>query len=455
MSEDNQSIIPASQSIFRRLGLVAPGLTLAALSLPLVVYLPEYYSSTLGMDLALVGTIFMLVRLFDIGFDPIFGGFMDRTVTRFGRYRPWVLLASPMIMIAIGMLFFATGETSSIFLFGWLALAYIGYSVLSLSQLSLISNVSTGYDERSVVYGWWQGAFFIGVIGVMLMPKLLALAGVVTPSGRMASMAWMIIAITPLTAIAAFFAVKEQPARKADRERNMKDYFALMKNPNVQRVLACEALMGVAGGATSALLIFFFTRVKGLDHADTGLLFIAYFIVGFAATPIWTKLAQRMEKHRALAAACLVYCFFLITVLLAPKGNFPALLITQALLGISYGAASMLPRSMIADINDEVKLESGADQNGLLYALLIGTWKIGQAVCVGVMFWALALFGFDPKEGSSNPDSAMLGLILLFVAFPIILKIAAAIVAWRYPLTAARHAEIRQQLDEREAAEAS
>src|SRR3546814_4933273 len=59
----------------------------------------------------------------------------------------------------------------------WLVLAYAGWSILSLSQLALASNVSPDYNERSRIYGWWQVAFFIGMIGAMLLPKLVQMQG--------------------------------------------------------------------------------------------------------------------------------------------------------------------------------------------------------------------------------------------------------------------------------------
>src|SRR3546814_19871596 len=81
--------------------LAAPGVPLSALSLPLVIYLPEFYAAELGLGLAPVGTIFMPVRLLDIGFDPVIGAAMARPRTRIGRYRPWLQLGTPMIMAAV------------------------------------------------------------------------------------------------------------------------------------------------------------------------------------------------------------------------------------------------------------------------------------------------------------------------------------------------------------------
>lgn len=429
------------------LALAGPSIPLAALSLPMVVYLPAFYTGTLGLDLAAVGSVFMLVRLIDIAFDPFIGGVMDRMKTRFGRYRPWLVIAAPLIMLSIGMLFMAQKGVGTAYLTFWLLAAYAGWSIMSLAQLALAANVSPDYHERSRIYGWWQIAFSIGMIGAMLMPKIVSLFGISGQAQSMAAMAWLVIVLAPLMAAITVLTVRERPVAVTRTGGGMREYFELMRNRTVQKLLACEALLGLAGGATSTLALFFFTRTKGLDAADLGLLFIVHAILGLVSTPLWSGLAIRIGKHRALGFASIAYAFGQFAMLFAPAGNIILLLACQAIVGVAYGAASLLPRAMIADISDEERLRTGQERTGLLYALLIGVWKIGQAVSVGIMFWALALFSFNPAPDAANTASAVLGLQILYIGLPILLCLGAAWIAFRYPLTAERHAEIRLELE--------
>lgn len=103
--------------------LAARSIALSALSLPLVVHLPSYYTGSLHLDLGIVGAVFMIVRIIDIGFDPLLGGWMDKTQTRFGRYRPWIAASAPMIMAGILMLFTASPGVSPVYLAIWLLIA--------------------------------------------------------------------------------------------------------------------------------------------------------------------------------------------------------------------------------------------------------------------------------------------------------------------------------------------
>src|SRR5579872_1385987 len=91
----------------RTLALFAgPALALAGVGLPLTALLPTYYVSQLGLTLSAVGVAFMAVRLVDIGLDPVLGLLMDRTRTRFGRFRPWLAAGTPLMMLSVVWLFF-------------------------------------------------------------------------------------------------------------------------------------------------------------------------------------------------------------------------------------------------------------------------------------------------------------------------------------------------------------
>ena len=89
---------------------------LAVIGLPVAVYLPPFYSGTLGLDLAAVGFILMLARISDVFTDPLIGRLSDRTRSRFGRRRPWVLAGVPVMMLSAYMLFLPSGEVSNLYL---------------------------------------------------------------------------------------------------------------------------------------------------------------------------------------------------------------------------------------------------------------------------------------------------------------------------------------------------
>src|ERR1700722_13456270 len=87
--------------------LASPALPMAAMTLPLTIFLPAFYATTIAINLAVVGIVFTVVRLADLIFDPLIGGFMDRTQSPWGRFKPWLAAGGPIVMIGAAILFLA------------------------------------------------------------------------------------------------------------------------------------------------------------------------------------------------------------------------------------------------------------------------------------------------------------------------------------------------------------
>jgi GPH family glycoside/pentoside/hexuronide:cation symporter len=425
----------------------APCLGLAGIGLPLTVYLPSFYSSQLGLDLSAVGVAFMVVRLLDIGLDPTLGVLMDRTRTRFGRFRPWLAGGVPILMAAAGLLFFAQPGVTAAYLGLGLALAYGGWSICVLAQTSWGALLSPQYNERSRIYGWWQLFNLIGMLCILTLPIA---AGKFFPGAAsgIRAMGLYLIVVLPVSTALALFSVKEPQPLKDAAKATYADWFRLFRSAAVRRLLLADLLIGLAYGMDGALFLFFFTKAKGftLAFADVGLLL--YFIGGLIGGPLWTALSRRTSKHMALACASFASIAGLIVLYVIPNGHMMWGAIASVISGLPYAAANQISRAMMADAADEERLTSGSDHTGLLYAILTGNFKIGAALAVGVTFVGLdRLAGFDAASDHNSP-TAILGLHAFFLGVPGVLFVLAALLLIRYPLTRRRHDEIRQALEQ-------
>lgn len=439
---------PDRRSNWTLAALAAPCLPLAGLGLPLVVYLPEYYTSELGLSLTAVGAAFGAVRLLDMAFDPYIGGVMDRTRSRFGRFKLWFAIGAPILMLAAWMLFMAKPGISALYLWAWLLVVYAGVSIASLSHLSWAAVLSPNYDQRSRIYGWWQAGNVVGMILVLTLPALLPLVGVKGHVQGVQAMGWFIVILLPLTVGLAVWKVPEAQVVTAKTKSGFKEYAALFKRPTVVRILLADLLIGTGPSITGALFFFFFERVKGFDKGEASLLLLIYFIGGLAGAPVWTWMSYKISKHGALAISSVIYAVMTMCALLIPQGSMPIAALLMFLIGVPYAAGAFLLRAMMADIGDEERLESGVDRTGLLYAILSGTVKIGSAAAVFVTFPVLQAMGFDPT--AKGVDTGLDGLSVLFSAVPAAMAMVAAYIVWKFPLTAERHAEIRAALAARD-----
>ncbi len=427
-----------------------PCLPMAGLNLPLVVYLPEYYASELGLSLAAVGATFLMVRLLDIGFDPFIGGVMDATRSPIGRFKFWFLISVPLMVASSYALFMAKPGVTSGYLLFWLVVVYASASISTLAQLAWGSVLSGDYNQRSRIYGWWQAGNVVGIILVLTLPAVLPLLGVGGHAAGVRAMGWFIVILAPLTIAYATWRVPEPDAGAAQAKPGLADYLNLFRQPNVVRLLLADFLIGAGPAITGALFFFFFERVKGFQKDTASLLLLIYFVGGLIGAPLWAWLATRFGKHRTLAASNVLYAAATVGALAIPPGSVPMGALLMFLIGVPYAAGAFLLRAMMADVGDEVRLQAGKDQTGLLYALLSGTLKIGSAIAVGVAFPLLQALGFDARHGGGS--GGLEGLKWLFVLAPAALALAASWLIVNFPLTAERHAQIRRHLDAEAAA---
>lgn len=422
---------------------VGPCLPLAAIGLPLVVHLPAYYAGHIGLPLSAVGLAFTFVRLVDIGFDPLLGGLMDRTRTRFGRFKAWLALSSPILMLAAWMLFMAEPGVGIGYLWAWLAVVYIGFSMGSLSQTAWASVLSPDYDERSRIYGWWQTGNVVGMVLVLLLPPLLSLAFGLGEEAGVKAMGWFIIVLMPLTVALAYWRVGEPLAASRCEHGRISDYFALMRRPSIARVIIADFLLGWAPGVMGILYLFYFDQIKHMPASRANILLLVFFIAGLLFGPAWSHLARRIGKHRALAVSSVVMVAGELVVMVAPFSSLAIALTAMAFAGLSYSAGPLLLRAMMADCADELRLETGQERTGLLYALLTATTKIGYALA-GLSFVVLDAAGFH--RGGGNGPLALFWLQAMFIGAPAALGALAGWLILGHPLDARRHAEIQDAL---------
>jgi Na+/melibiose symporter-like transporter len=429
-----------------------PCLPLAAFGVALPVTLPEFYATYVGLELGVVATVFMAVRLIDIVFDPFLGWGMDKTRTRFGRYRPWMALATPMLMQAALMMFVLVQPGApAVYLFGWLLFLYLGFSIGTLGQLGWAAVLAPQYDQRSRVYGWWQVFNIIGVVLILVLPTVVVQTGIGTYADGVRIMGWGIIIALPVTIGLAMVAVPEPVTAGDQPHGSLGAYLALLKTPVVRKLLIADLLLGVAPGITGSLLFFFFGQIRGYDHTEAGLFMLFYFVAGLCGAPFWAWLATRVGKDRGLAIASLVSAVLYIGATLVPGGNFALTAVVMFIAGLPYAAGLFLTRAMMADAGDQERFETGVDRTGLMLSILSATTKIGHVVAL-VPYLILQWVGFRAVPGpEGNSDASLLTLQILFIAVPGLLLALTAWVLKNYPLTAARHNEIRKALDARDA----
>ena len=438
---------PARLSLATILGFSAANLPIGALAISISVYLPAHFASHLGVSLGAVGAAWAIVRLLDIGVDPVLGLIMDRTRTRLGRYRPWLLIGAPVLMLSSFAMFLAPVGVGSVYLISWLFMLYLGYSIATLGHAAWGATLSTEYHQRSRVFGVVAAVGVIGAVAALVVPIVNASMGRSDAQGIQA-MGWLIILSLPITFALCAARTPEYVAPDLGQPQfRLRDYGALIIKPDLMRLYLAQICLTLGPGWMSALYLFFFTDSRGYSGEQASLLLLIYVLAGIVGAPLTARLAQGISKHRTLLVTAAAYSLGLCTLMLTPKGNFWAGVPAMFWCGFMASGFDLMIRAMLADVGDEVRLEQGQERLSLIYALNTLSGKVAAAFAIGLTYPLVAKLGYVAKQGAKNTPQAIHNLELAYIVGPIFFVMLGGFCVLGWRLNATRHAEIRLQLD--------
>jgi len=439
----------------------ALGVSMAAMALVLGVYLPRHYVS-LGVSFIAVSAAIVLVRVIDIAFDPLVALFMDRTKTPIGRYRPWIIMGAPLVLLGVYMLLTPLSGVTSGYMVLWLVVTFAGSSMMTLGLAAWGAVLAKTYNDRSRVYGWTQSMAVVGSIAFLLLPVLTH--GKIT-AGAKASMPTVGLIIVIAIAIALVITTVFTPERIVPIPQRPKfklaDYWQALKRPSMLRLILADLTLTLGPGTTAPLYVYYFHDAKGFTVSAVSLLLISYIGAGIFGAVFWGRLAGRFGKHRTVQIACVCYSITQAALMALPRvwpgykfvDTIPTI-IGMFAVGFCASAFLLLVRAMIADVADEVRLEQKQDLTSLLFSMVTTTSKIGGSITVAIVFPILAFVHYNGAEGAVNTKSAIFGLEMCYLFAPIILVWFGGAMFFGYKLDSQRHAEIRSALAQVDAAAA-
>lgn len=476
----------------------APATPLALVGLPLAVYLPAIYADAdgFGLALGLVGLMITLSRLTDVITDPIIGFISDRTRTKWGRRRPYVLLGTPIYMLGIWLLFvppfsfttvsflgfeFNTGYPYLLFM---VALVYLGFTIIELPYSAWGAELSRNYNERTLIASWREGFTVAGSLISAFTPAIILFFGYAKPTDAVFFLSIALCTVMPLLVINSVAVVPEYPVVQTRRRLNLKDSLRIVIQNQPYVILITIFIFSTLGAAMTNSLSFFFVKHVLLAGDLYGLYLAPYFVSQIIAIPIWFALSRRIGKHRALMWAIGWYALwssFIPLVTIAPQswfnafeipllfawlpenalasltarfedtptGKFLFFILIMCLKGSSIGALSALPLAMAADVIDVDTARSGQQRAGAYFSIWSMTRKAAYAIGLVIGTTSAVFFGFnslaDPFNTTNTPE-ALLWLACLYSVIPALFKFVAMPFLWDYQLTETRVREIQREI---------
>ena len=443
-------------------------------------FLPFFYSNVFGLSLADAGVLMLVTRIWDAVSDPMMGIIADRTKTRWGKYRPYLLFFALPFAVC-GVLLFTTPENGKTV---WAYVTYIlmmtVYTGINVPYGSLLNVMTADSDEKSVLSSYRMffayGGSFIALFAWEPLCNMFDRTRVaVEGAGGLASIstspeAWqktmmLIAAVCFLLFILSFLLTKEH-VRSESTVSVGQDLKLLLKNKPwwllIGAALASNLFNTVRGTTTA----YFFADyiVKTVEMAPQWAFLVSagiFLSIGEIANMVGVVLAVPMSKNMGkkstyiISMAALIGLSIAFFFLPATTGGYWMMLVFQLVISVFTGIISPLVWSMYADVADWSELKDGTASTGLIFSSASMAQKFGGAFGGSAVMWLLAAFGYNTMAGAVQTETAILGLRILMSWVPALVAALSILVVWFYPLTKQKMAAVQTDLAVRRAEAAS
>ena len=420
--------------------------------MPMAIYLSRFYTGDMGLGLAAVANVMLISRLFDVITDPVVGYLSDHTKTRWGRRKPWIVASLPILMLGIYRVFLPPEGIGVGYLFFWMMVMWLGWTMLMIPYYAWGAELSTDYDERTRVTGWRAAMGSVGGISAQLIPFVALVAfgfGGTAEVMHMLGIASMVL--MPVCILLAVFVVPERSEVQAPAVPIMAGIRIMLRNGPFKHLLLGFVLASTGMAVIMPLYIFFIEFVLEEPPANLPYMVIISSLSGLIGIPFWVWLSRYIGKHRAWISGFLVLSVVSPLFLLLGPGDFWLMVPGIIVMGIGTGAFSALPNSMKADVIDLDTARSGENRAAFFFSAWSLVTKAASSIGGWLALQGLALFGFDAANGAENTPEALWGLRLTYAVLPAIIFVIAAVVVWHYPITKERQERIRAAIDRRNA----
>ena len=412
-----------------------------------------FLTDVVGLRPALAAVAVFIGRTMDYVNDPIIGYLSDRTHSRWGRRRPFILFGLLPFLLAYMLLWWIPPVSSQIGLAIYYGFAFILYdtaaTVIYMPYFALTPELTQDYDERTTLTSYRMAFSILGGMIGFVVP--LALIGTMDPENArkimMVGTGVGLVSILPLLLV--FFGTRERPLSQIEtRPSFFKSFLAAVKNkPFVFSLIIFTFTWMALDILQSTLLYFLKYRMHLAEQSD--LIFGLFYVAALISIPFWEWAARHWNKQKAYIAGMIFLALVTISMGLSrPEWGITAMLIFGTLAGFGLGAVQILTWAMIPDGIEVDELETGQRHEGMFYSLVTTIRKIAASISLPLILLVLDWTGYNANL-TEQPSRAIHGIQALIGPIPSVFLAVGILFALLYPLTRERHAQVLNELEKR------
>jgi GPH family glycoside/pentoside/hexuronide:cation symporter len=418
-------------------------------------YFLIFMTDVVGIAPGIAAAAIFIGRSWDYVNDPIFGHLSDRTRTRWGRRRPYLLLGAVPYALAFILLWWRPPFESTFLLAAYYALAYVLYdaaaTMIYMPYFALTPELTPDYDERTSLTTY---RMFFSIVGSLLAFTVpLAIVGSFSPENapRVLTMGIAFAVAAALPLFLAFVGTRERPEFMDQARPGLRESLrAAMRNRPFVLGLVIFLLTWVSVEILQATLLYFIKYVVR-RQAQNDLIMATIFVTAILALPLWEWASRRWSKRWAYVAGIAFWAVVqIVLITLGPASGLPLILGMCILAGIGVSAAHVLPWSIIPDAIEWGEWQTGERHEGMFYSLVTLIRKVTTSLAVPAVGLILQFTGYVPNA-AQQPQRALAGIRIVIGPIPAALLCAGIFFAIVYPLSREEYAQVLEDLAHRRA----
>jgi GPH family glycoside/pentoside/hexuronide:cation symporter len=449
MTGKTNEALPTKTKILYGAGDVGFSLTDTTIGVLYAIFLTD----VVGIRAGNAAWVFLIGRIWDFVNDPVMGYISDRTRSRWGRRRPYLLFGFIPFAIAFTLLWIKPPLTGEAALVAYYAFAYVLYDAAAtavyMPYFALTPELTLDYDERTKLTSYRM--FFSIIAGLVAFTVPLAVIGRMRPEN--ADKVLMIGAIfglaSALPLLLTFFGTRERPEFQTQSTQPiMESLRAAFKNRPFVFAMFIFLFTWAAVNLVQSMMLFFLKYRMNLED-ESDLIMGTVFVTALLTLPFWEWASRNTDKRKSYIGG-MVFLSVVLTILafLSPDAGMTFVLLLAFLAGIGVAAVHVLPWSMIPDAVEWDEYETGRRHEGMFYSLVTLLRKVASAIAIPSMLWILEASGFV-SNAPTQSDSAIKAIIGLTGPGPAFFMFLGIFFALFYPLSRERHSQIRKELEGR------
>jgi GPH family glycoside/pentoside/hexuronide:cation symporter len=414
------------------------------LGISYLLFFVQFYFLKFATDVLLlppvaVGVMFAAAKFWDAASNPFVGSWSDRSRSSFGRRRPFLFAALPLLLAGFVMLWSPPQGLSTAALIGWSAVALFiffgAFALYTIPHAALGAELSPDSHERTRLFGARQVSFTAGMLlafGAIQMamnaeaPRL-ATARMAVPA---ALAAVVLLALTPIF-------LRERDGRRAGGESLWSGLRDVLANGPARTLLFVWFIESAGVGAVGTMAPYVAEYVLGRPEI-VGTLPAAYVAAGVISIPLWVRISRAAGARDTWLAAMILAAGAFGGMMFVGRGDIALIVGLLIVAGAAMGCGSVLSSSIMADLIDLDERRTGERKEGVYSASMNFALKIGNSMATAASGFVLGAAGFVPNVEQSS--ESLLGIRLLFAGLPCAGFIVGALLFRRFPLARRRAA---------------